>query len=69
VDYRERGGALLGGVKGVVMICHGRSDAVAIENAIRAADTEVKGGLVERLAGSMARHGDLWDALRAEGTA
>lgn len=68
VDYRERGGALLGGVNGVVMICHGRSDASALKNAIRAADAEVSGGLVERLATSIARHRALWDHLRAEGT-
>lgn len=60
VDYRERGGALLGGVKGVVMICHGRSDASALKNAIRAADAEVRGGLVDRLALSIARHQALW---------
>jgi len=37
VDYSEIGGAPLLGVKGVCIICHGRSDANAIKNAIRIA--------------------------------
>ena len=35
VDYSEFGGAPLLGVKGVCIICHGRSDGNAIKNAIR----------------------------------
>ncbi len=35
VDYSEHGGALLLGVKGIVTICHGRSEGPAISNAIR----------------------------------
>ncbi|MEW6742443.1 MAG: phosphate acyltransferase PlsX [Planctomycetota bacterium] len=34
-DYAEYGGAPLLGVDGLVMICHGRSDARAISNALR----------------------------------
>jgi glycerol-3-phosphate acyltransferase PlsX len=37
VDYRHTGGALLLGVAGEVVIAHGRSDALAIMNAIRVA--------------------------------
>jgi glycerol-3-phosphate acyltransferase PlsX len=37
VDYSEIGGAPLLGVKGVCIICHGRSDQNAIRNAIRIA--------------------------------
>jgi glycerol-3-phosphate acyltransferase PlsX len=37
VDYSEIGGAPLLGVKGVCIICHGRSNANAIKNAIRVA--------------------------------
>jgi phosphate acyltransferase len=37
VDYSEYGGALLLGIKGVAIICHGRSTAKAIKNAIRVA--------------------------------
>jgi glycerol-3-phosphate acyltransferase PlsX len=37
MDYREYGGAPLLGVKGGCIVCHGRSNAVAIMNAIRVA--------------------------------
>ncbi len=37
VDYSEFGGAPLLGVKGVCIVCHGRSNANAIKNAIRVA--------------------------------
>jgi glycerol-3-phosphate acyltransferase PlsX len=37
VDYSEYGGAPLLGVRGVCIICHGRSNANAIKNALRVA--------------------------------
>lgn len=37
MDYSEYGGAPLLGVKGVVIICHGRSNDNAIRNAVRVA--------------------------------
>jgi glycerol-3-phosphate acyltransferase PlsX len=37
LDYSEYGGAPLLGVKGCVIICHGRSSAKAVKNAIRLA--------------------------------
>ena len=37
IDYAEFGGAPLLGVNGMMMICHGRSSAKAIKNAIRRA--------------------------------
>lgn len=46
LDYREVGGAPLLGVEGVVVISHGRSDALAIQNAIRACKEAVDGGTV-----------------------
>lgn len=42
LDYAEYGGATLLGVNGVVIIGHGRSNARAIKNAIRAAGEEVE---------------------------
>lgn len=42
VDYSEYGGALLLGVNGTCIICHGRSNAKAIKNAIKAATEYVK---------------------------
>jgi glycerol-3-phosphate acyltransferase PlsX len=47
VDYSEYGGAPLLGVKGVCIICHGRSNANAIKNAIRVA-AEFAGGHVNK---------------------
>jgi phosphate acyltransferase len=48
-DYSEYGGAPLLGVNGVVMISHGRSNAKAIKNAIRATMREVEHHLIEEL--------------------
>lgn len=42
IDYSEYGGAPLLGVNGSVIICHGRSNAKAIKNAIGAAKKEVE---------------------------
>jgi glycerol-3-phosphate acyltransferase PlsX len=47
VDYSEYGGVPLLGVKGVCIICHGRSNANAIKNAIRVA-AEFAGGHINR---------------------
>jgi glycerol-3-phosphate acyltransferase PlsX len=49
VDHREYGAALLAGVDGNVLIGHGRSDALAIRNAIRTAMRVVDGRIVERI--------------------
>lgn len=48
-DTSEVGGAPLLGVNGVVIIGHGRSDAVAVKNAVRQAGYAVKGGVVEAI--------------------
>lgn len=42
INYEEFGGALLLGVKGITVICHGRSTAYAIKNAIRVAKEAVE---------------------------
>ena len=49
LDYREYGGAPLLGVNGVVIIAHGRSDALAMENAVRVAINAVENKLVEHI--------------------
>ncbi len=46
-DYSEYGGAPLLGVNGIVMISHGRSNAKAIKNAIRATMREVEHNILE----------------------
>ncbi len=63
VDYSEYGGAPLLGVKGVNIICHGRSNPNAIKNAIRVAaefaqarinekiEAELDGGASSKVAG------------------
>ena len=49
VDYAEYGGAPLLGVKGVSIICHGRSNANAIKNAIRVAGEFAEGRINEKI--------------------
>jgi glycerol-3-phosphate acyltransferase PlsX len=50
IDWREVGGAPLVGVNGVGLICHGRSDALAIENAIRRAGEAARTHFTDELA-------------------
>jgi glycerol-3-phosphate acyltransferase PlsX len=57
VDHRRYNGAVLLGLRGVVVKSHGSADAFAFEQAlVRAADT---GGnqLIERIGGQMAKRG------------
>jgi len=49
IDYSEYGGAPLLGVKGVTVIGHGSSNALAIRNAIRVATELVRGGVNEKI--------------------
>ena len=49
LDYAEHGGALLLGIKGVGIICHGTSSPRAIKNAIRIAVGFVRNNVQERL--------------------
>jgi glycerol-3-phosphate acyltransferase PlsX len=49
VDYSEYGGAPLLGVRGVCIICHGRSNANAIKNAIRVAAEFSSGNINQRI--------------------
>ncbi|MBM3776224.1 MAG: phosphate acyltransferase, partial [Acidobacteria bacterium] len=53
IDYSEYGGAPLLGVKGVCIICHGRSNAKAIRNAIRIAAEFSSGKVNERIEGEL----------------
>jgi glycerol-3-phosphate acyltransferase PlsX len=48
-DWQEYGGAPLLGVGGYCLICHGRSDAKAIMNAIRVAKQLVASGVNEKI--------------------
>jgi len=49
LDYAEYGGAPLLGIKGVAVICHGRSNAKAIRNAIAVARTYCLGEVNGRI--------------------
>jgi glycerol-3-phosphate acyltransferase PlsX len=49
MDYTEYGGAPLLGVKGISIICHGSSNAYAIQNAIRVACLCVEKNMVQAL--------------------
>ena len=58
LDYAEYGGAPLLGLNGVCIVAHGRSNALAIKNAIRVAkqavESDVVGTIARGLAGSAA---------------
>jgi len=54
LDYSEYGGAPLLGVKGCVIICHGRSSAKAVKNAIRLAAEFSRRRLAEKIQSSIA---------------
>jgi phosphate acyltransferase len=58
VDYSEYGGAPLLGVKGVCIICHGRSNANAIKNAIRVAAQFSSGKVNQRIESEFRRAGE-----------
>lgn len=49
IDYAEYGGAPLLGVDGISIICHGRSSARAIKNAIRVAKESFNRGVNQRI--------------------
>ena len=53
-DYDQYGGVPLLGVNGVVIIGHGRSNALAVENALAAAANAVGHDLVKKIAEDMA---------------
>jgi glycerol-3-phosphate acyltransferase PlsX len=56
LDYREYGGAPLLGVDGVVLVGHGRSDALAIRNAIRMTAQTVENGVQDAIKQGIARY-------------
>lgn len=50
INYEEFGGAPLLGVKGITIICHGRSSAYAIKNAVKVAYNAVEAGINKTIA-------------------
>jgi glycerol-3-phosphate acyltransferase PlsX len=61
VDYSEYGGAPLLGLNGICVICHGRSNAKAIRNAIRITKEFAEGKINERIATEL----DAWASAEA----
>jgi phosphate acyltransferase len=56
VDYAEYGGAPLLGIKGVCIVGHGSSNAVAIKNAIRVAAQVADSGINNKIQQELATH-------------
>jgi glycerol-3-phosphate acyltransferase PlsX len=56
LDYREYGGGPLLGVDGIVIVGHGRSDSLAIKNAIRVAKQAVAEGTLQAICDGIAQH-------------
>jgi glycerol-3-phosphate acyltransferase PlsX len=54
LDYSEYGGAPLLGAKGCVIICHGRSSAKAVKNAIRVAAEFSRQNIAQKIQTSLA---------------
>jgi phosphate acyltransferase len=58
VDYAEYGGAPLLGFNGTGIICHGRSNALAIKNAIRVGAELARKKVTERIQNSLSESGN-----------
>jgi phosphate acyltransferase len=64
-DYAETGGAPLIGVDGVVIVCHGGSDARAIRNAVLTAGEYAQLDFRAEIKRSMEAHASLWSDATA----
>lgn len=65
IDYAEYGGAPLLGLQGLAIVCHGRSSARAMQNAIKMAGTFVRKGTNDRLAETILANEELTRFSRA----
>ena len=61
MDYAEYGGSPLLGVNGLCIICHGRSNAKAIANAVKIAATAIENDLVLTIRDAVAHETKLKD--------
>jgi glycerol-3-phosphate acyltransferase PlsX len=66
VDYSEYGGAPLLGVKGVCIICHGRSNANAIKNGIRVAAEFASARINQRIEAELRQWTSSRETVKAE---
>ena len=58
MNYEEYGGSPLLGLKGLCLICHGRSSAKAIKNAILQAERMIDSRLIETIGDALAKKGN-----------
>lgn len=65
VDYSEYGGAHLLGINGVCIVGHGRSNPVAVKNAIRLAQDYVKGKVQDNIKKRLERVPEALNGARA----
>lgn len=65
VDYAEYGGAPLLGLKGIAIVCHGKSNAKAITSAVTMANTYVVKGTQQRLVEAISANEELSSYARS----
>lgn len=65
IDYAEYGGAPLLGLQSLGIVCHGRSNALAITNAVKMAGVFVRKGTNRRLAETISANEELTRFSRA----
>ena len=65
IDYAEYGGAPLLGLQGLAIVCHGRSSAKAMTNAIKMSGTFVRKGTSSRLGETILANEELTRFSRA----
>lgn len=65
IDYASYGGAPLLGLQGLVIVCHGRSNSVAMSNAIKMSATFIRKGTNARLAEAIVANEELTRFSRA----
>ena len=65
IDYAEYGGAPLLGLQGLAIVCHGRSNCLAMRNAIRMSGTFVRKGTNARMAETILANEELTRFSRA----
>ena len=56
IDYAEYGGAPLLGIDGNVIICHGKSNAKAMKNAIFQAISTIENGINDKILSALQQH-------------
>ena len=59
VDYAEYGGAPLLGLKGIAIVCHGKSNPKAISSAVKMANSYIAKGTQQRLVEAISANEEL----------